>query len=222
MSIASHDAEGRILVAHVAVRSLLQVQAEILREEAGIGRSGIYWRLRAKARELSTSPAPCDQIAALAYAHAAEDLAWGRAPLAEWRLFTDSSRTPDPRARARLRSELPVAGPETSRDARRLVADLERRVLQDKDGPQGVLEAGQMLGQAAVLQHLLWDDPRIEAAVPVRLVMRESIDLIRERAAFFRCGNPAQPGAPGIRRSFSARLMRSWRLATDRRTGSAE
>lgn len=52
-----------------------------------LSRSGIIAKLRAQSRELALSCFGGDQMRSFAFDVAADDIAWGRAPLIQWRAF---------------------------------------------------------------------------------------------------------------------------------------
>ncbi len=198
----------RLLVARAAAEGLAEVQDEIAGWSSRLGRSDLYWRLEGRARALVASASARDQIAARAYACAAEDMTWDRPPLLRWTTFLHD-RPPTAAERAAVRERVPAADASVAAKARALGLELERRIL-DGGRLEAVLEAGRRLEEAAVLQRLMWDDPRIEAGPRLRRVMCAAADDLETRARLFRSGASAGEETGRLARAV-VRGLRRWR-----------
>lgn len=170
------------MLASVTASAISEVHDQILEHSAYLGRSGIMVRLRVQARELSGSPLGVDQVKASALEAAADDIAWGRAPLGEWRMFGPQHLKPDSLERAWIRDTLPSASTSHRRRGEQAAADYESRCLSQADSAfSGVQQLPHRLETAILLQDLLWDDPRINADGGLRLDMRETRDALQRR-----------------------------------------
>ena len=103
-----------LLLSKVAADAAAEVQGAVVGYAAVMGRSGIVMRLRAQARDLATSAIGHDQVSSLAFEAAADDMAWGRAPLESWRPFALGAPGASILERGALRASLPPAGAEVA------------------------------------------------------------------------------------------------------------
>jgi hypothetical protein len=173
-----------MLLAAVAAAAISDAHDRILEHSAHLGRAGVMVRLRMEARELAASPMGDDQVKACAFEAAADDLAWGRAPLSAWRLFLTPGHEPSGEARAAIRAALPPPCEDLERRAAQAAADFEIRCVAEAGSAYaGARELSQRLRHAIALQGLLWDDPRIVPDPGLRLVMREAGQALQTRLA---------------------------------------
>ena len=171
---------GAILISQAAAAAVAEVQAAAMEHGAHMGRAGVTVSLRAQARDLAGSAVARDQIRSRAFESAADDVAWGRPPLADWRLFAIDA-LPAPEAdRAPLRAA--AAQPVSEDAAHRLAREVEHRALSSDDTVDAVRSLAVDLAAEAQMQEMLWDDPRIAAAPEVRALMRASAAVLRRRA----------------------------------------
>jgi hypothetical protein len=134
--------------------------------------------LRGHAAELATSPLGGDQVLSLALETAARNIELGSAPMDEAGVFLGAEEGDVAEARERLR--MLVLQPSPASSSVDVVDQLERRLA---DRLLTAAELAERLTAEASLQEALWDDPRIPAAIPVRLAMRQSIPRLRRRAS---------------------------------------
>src|SRR5690606_13299718 len=171
---------GAMLISQAAAAAVAEVQAAAMEHGAHMGRAGITVSLRAQARELAGSAVARDQIRSRAFESAADDVAWGRPPLADWRLFAIDTPAASEADRAHLR---PAPTEPVSEDAAdRLAREVEHRALSSGDTVDAVRSLAADLAAEAQLQEMLWDDPRIAAAPDVRALMHASAAVLRRRA----------------------------------------
>ena len=170
-----------LLLSKVAADAAAEVLAAVVGYAANMGRSGIVMRLRAQARELATSAIGHDQVSSLAFEAAADDMAWGRAPLESWRPFALGAPGASILERGALRASLPPAGAEVASRGERAAQTIEKRLLSGHDAFDAIRGHAGALETHAEIQSALWDDPRIAATPDVRLTMQASIEPLRRR-----------------------------------------
>lgn len=170
-----------LLLSKVAAEAAAEVQGAVVSYAAVMGRSGIVMRLRAQARELATSAIGHDQVSSLAFEAAADDMAWGRAPLESWRPFALGARGASILERRALRARLPPAGTEVASRGEHTALAIEKRLLSGHDAFDVIRGHAGALETHAEIQSTLWDDPRIVATPDVRLTMQASIEPLRRR-----------------------------------------
>lgn len=167
------EERGAEVVARAAAAAILQVQDEVLDLFAGRGRTGAIARLRARSRELSISGVAFDQIKSMALERAADDVSWGRPPLASWSIFLDEDGRPSPAERLALRLQVGPPDPADDKAARELRRAVEARILgEEQDAFTAARRLPQLLRREGLLQDALWDDPRLAASPPIRRLMR--------------------------------------------------
>ncbi len=183
-----------ILISTAAATAVAEVQDALRNHASQLGRSGIIATLRAQSRELAQSSFGRDQIRSLAFDVAADDVAWGRAPLTQWRTFAlDATAIPD-EVRGQLRAALPEADEAVGRE---IAHEIEREALSKGDAFDAIGALAGELISAAELQAALWDDPRIAATPDTRSKMRASVEPLRRRADAFRISaRPAAVSSP--------------------------
>ncbi|OYX02498.1 MAG: hypothetical protein B7Z12_11930, partial [Caulobacter vibrioides] len=162
-------------------------------------------RLRAQARDLAQSAIGRDQVRSCAFEMAADDLAWGRAPLSTWRTFAlDSVLDPEG-------EPIALAAPQTDAaiqaEGRQLARDIERQALSSRDAFDAIRGLAAELGAAAQLQALLWRDPRIKAPARLRAIMRASIEPLQRRIG----GLTLDSRPPSEAARQTARPISAWR-----------
>lgn len=179
-----------ILISTAAATAVAEVQDALRNHASQLGRSGIIATLRAQSRELAQSSFGRDQIRSVAFDVAADDVAWGRAPLTQWRAFDLDAAAIPGEVRDQLRATLPEADEAVGCEIAR---ELEREALSRGDAFDAIRGLAGELISAADLQEALWDDPRIAVAPDIRSKMRASVEPLRRRAAAFRIS--ARPAA---------------------------
>ena len=137
--------------------------------------------LRARAAELSLSASGREQVLGLALAAAADDVEQARSPLGDGALFFFAESVGRAEQLRWQRAVLALAGTADAR-ADALVRELEAAHRQE--GGQGVsaAELACRLREDALLHKRLWDDPRIPADAPTRLVMLCAIPRLVDRS----------------------------------------
>jgi len=170
-----------LLLSKVAADAAAEVQGAVVGYAARLGRSGIVMRLRAQARELATSAIGHDQLSSLAFEAAADDMAWGRAPLESWRPFALGARGASVLERGAPRARLPPADTEVASRGEQTARAIEQRLLSGRDAFDAIRGHSAALEAQVEIQSALWDDPRIAATPDVRLTMQASIDPLRRR-----------------------------------------
>jgi hypothetical protein len=170
-----------LLLSKVAADAAAEVQGAVIGYAANMGRSGIVMRLRAQARELATSAIGRDQVGSIAFEAAADDMAWGRAPLESWRPFALGERGASLLERRALRARLPPAGTEVASRGEHTAQIIEKRLLSGHDAFGAIRGHAGALETQVEIQSALWDDPRIAATSDVRLTMQASIEPLRRR-----------------------------------------
>lgn len=206
-------ARPEMLVSKVAAAAVAELHDSVMEHATHMGRSGIMVRLRVQARELAQSCVGRDQVRSCAFEAAADDIAWGRAPLAAWRTFALEAAAISDSDRAAVRANVPDPDKATEARGGQIARDIERWALTSHDAFDAIRGLASELSAAAEIQALLWDDPRITAAPDLRAVMRASIAPLQRRAgALARDLRPPsispQPTAPpisGWRKLFAAR-----------------
>ncbi len=203
--------DAAALLSSVALATTEEVHDAVVEHATHLGRMGIMVRLRVRARELAQSPIGRDQLRSLAFDAAADDIAWGRAPLATWRTFDSEVDCPADLERLDLRLQLPPPDPAVRSKGEKIAQEIEWNFLASLAGPDtsgGLLEE---LSRSAAIQAALWGDPRIIATQDIRLVMQASIAPLQRRHAALspralspQLSRPA-PHVSGWRKLFSSR-----------------
>lgn len=170
-----------LLLSKVAADAAAEVQGAVVSYAAIMGRSGIVMRLRAQARDLATSAIGHDQVSSHAFEAAADDMAWGRAPLETWRPFALGAPGASILERDALRARLQRADPEVASRGERTAQAIVKRLLSGNDAFDAIRGHASALETHAEIQSALWDDPRIAATPDVRLTMQASIEPLRRR-----------------------------------------
>lgn len=167
------DPPGAGLVAAAAGRAITEVQAAVRELACRSGRAGLIAALRRRADDLATSGVAFHQIERLALHAAADDIAWGRAPLGGWRTFFGAPPPSLAAARAEIRLKI-GAGPELGRAMEDAVAvEVEHHITrQAGEAFLAARDRWALLEDAAGLQAALWDDARISAGGDTRRRMR--------------------------------------------------
>ncbi|MDP3173344.1 MAG: hypothetical protein Q8M88_02780 [Phenylobacterium sp.] len=199
-----------LLLSKVAADAAAEVQAAVVRHAASMGRSGIVMALRAQACELGASAIGYDQISSLAFESAADDMAWGRTPLATWRPFALGAAGASILERRALRARLPRVDPEAMSRGEQIARAIEHRLLSKHDAFEAIREHSAALEGHAEIQSALWDDPRIAATSDVRLIMRATIDPLRHRIHAL-APAPAPQAAPLCLERAPEAQIRGWR-----------
>lgn len=173
------------------------------------GRPGVIAALRGQAHDLSRTAVAEDQILSAALDAAAEDLTWGRPPLAAWlRRLTDPAAV-TPAGRAVARSGQPAVDGDIAAAAAAVARELEARILaREADILVAARVHADRLEAAAALQLAASDDPRLTVTPALRAVLRESAFVLGRRAA---------PAAVPPWRRPSWRRLRLWRTWLDGR-----
>lgn len=206
-------ARPELLVSKLAAAAVAELHYNVMEYATQMGRSGIMVRLRAQARELAQSPVGRDQVRSCAFEAAADDIAWGRAPLAAWQTFALETAAISDTDRAAVRANVP--DPDKAAEARggQIALDIERWALISHDAFDAIRGLASELSAAEEIQTLLWDDPRITAAPDLRAAMRASIAPLQRRAGALACDlcppsvspQPAALPISGWRKLFAAR-----------------
>ena len=196
---------GGILISTVAAAAVAEVQDSAMDHATHMGRSGIMVRLRMQARELAQSAIGRDQVRSRAFEAAADDIAWGRAPLADWRTFAIDAAQVSDADRAALRAGVPEPDETANARGRQVAREIERRALSTHDACDAIRGLAAELGAEAEIQESLWDDPRIAAAPELRALMRASVFPLRRRVG--ELALPAHPAPPPQ----AAPAVRGWR-----------
>lgn len=179
---SNSDAAARRHLDAASAAAAAEVLALLVDRTEILGRSGLIAHLGTRAREAAASPLAADRIRALAYGQAADDLVWGRAPLAGWTLFKDAGAAPTPEQRRALASRLPMATAARRRLAREAVARFEVEGLRAAGSAfTGAQQLPLRLARAIALQEILWDDPRLPASPEDRALMRETLGALKRR-----------------------------------------
>lgn len=201
----SPDAADPAGVDHVTTAAALtvsRVQA-LIRDLAGRhGRAGLIAALRRQAEAIAPSGVAFHQIERMALQAAADDLAWGRAPLGAWRLFFDRPPPAMAGARAAIRLRLDARCREDASLEDAVALEIERLVMaQAREAFVAARDRWSLLEAAAELQAALWDDPRLQASDEIRQRMRSGERGIRRVLA----------RRPKLSGPVSARPPRLWR-----------
>lgn len=171
------------VVSSAAAAVMTEVDDEIRHLLAAQGRAGVVVALRRTALALARSGVARDQLKRRALEVAADDLAWGRRPLAHWPQAFAEASCPTEESRLAVRRSLPAdAAPADLRAQTALAAEIEARVL--REGPDAFFAAillPERLAEEAELQARLWDDPRISADAEARGLMRAAERGLRVR-----------------------------------------
>ncbi|CAN7638267.1 hypothetical protein LJR219_004998 [Phenylobacterium sp. LjRoot219] len=207
------EALGAEVVARAAAAAIVQVQDEVVDLFGSRGRSGVIARLRIQAKELSASGIAFEQIKSLALDRAADDVSWGRPPLANWSTFVDEESRPSTAQRLALRLQVGPPDPEDDEAARELSRTVIARVLADEeDAFSAARRFPQLIHREGVLQETLWDDPRLAASPSARRLMRAvAADLQRKLslspAAAPRLQQPLAPPPQNVWRRLLGRVQ---------------
>lgn len=186
------EALGAEVVARAAAAAILQIQDQIADLSGSHGRSGVISRLRIQAKELSSSGAAFDQIKSLALERAADDISWGRAPLANWSTFIDEQDRPSMTDRFAVRLQVGPPEPADEDAAHELSRSIIARALaEEEDAFSAARRFPLLLRRETVLQEALWDDPRLAASPDTRRLMRAVGAALGEKLA----PSPAASGA---------------------------
>jgi hypothetical protein len=176
------EASGAEVVARAAAAAILQVQDQVADLSGSHGRSGVISRLRVQSKELSSSGVAFDQIRSLALERAADDIAWGRPPLANWSTFIDEQDRPSSADRFAVRLQVGPPEPADEAAAHELSRAIIARVLaEEEDAFSAARRFPLILRRESVLQDTLWDDPRLLASPEARRLMRSVAAVLLEK-----------------------------------------
>jgi len=206
------EALGAEVVARAAAAAILQVQDQIAELSEAHGRAGVIVRLRARSKALANSGIAFEQIVSLALERAADDIAWGRPPLANWPTFIDEQERPSTADRFVVRLDV---GPPEAADAaaaHELSRSIIARVLaEEADAFSAARRFPLLLRRESLLQEALWDDPRLPATPEARRLMRAVAAALQESlgpSAAPVAAREAPPGQPsGLWRRLLGRVQ---------------
>jgi hypothetical protein len=193
MTIHLGDRE-RLLLSSTTSAAAAQAQSRVVERAAVAGRAGILADLRQRAEVLAVSPLALDQIKAAACRAAADDIARGRSPLTDWRLF-QGDEPPTAQVRQAVRSSLPTVTAAASRVADEAASRAESDILASADCAfTGTWRLPHQLENVAALQRILWDDPRLCVEPELRVTMGETLVALERRLKDLQGGIRAEPG----------------------------
>lgn len=188
MLISSDETLDVDVVSAAAAYAITEVHADIREMSPSRGRAGLVASLRRGANSLAPSGVAMEQVKRVALQVAADDIAWGRAPLVAWRTFfkNETAELELARAEIRLRLGTPPRAVTAEEDA--VATEIETQVLNRAgDAFVAARERWDLLERAVQLQAELWDDPRLLASDDARWRMRAGEDglrrLLRRRPA---------------------------------------
>jgi len=220
LTLRRSETAGVHPIARCASAAVAMVGEEMAVLSGHHGRAGMIICLRQRSRDLCRSAFAEDQVRSRAFEAAADDLAWGRAPLQDWlREMSDPSAASEAQ-RAAIRASLPGSGRDITTPAEGLLREVEARWTRGETGALDELgRRGDYFDAVRALQALAFDDPRLDAPPALRAVMRCSADLLAEAVRSAAAGSGAAVVVgPGRPRGFWRRLLR-WRLWLGRGSG---
>lgn len=202
------EASGAEVVARAAAAAIVQIQDQIAELSDFHGRAGLISRLRLQSQELSTSAVAFDQIKSLALERAADDISWGRAPLANWSTFIDEQDRPTEAARFAIRLQVGPPEPSDEEAAHELTRSIIARALaREKDAFSAARRFPLLLRRESALQEALWDDPRLRASPETRRLMRAVAAALGEKLAPSPAPAPRERRPPPQRAGIWRRLL---------------
>lgn len=193
MSLTASRLDGVDAISRSVALAITQVQAEIQGLASTRGRAGLIAALRQRAESLAPSPIAHQQILAAALRTAADDIAWGRSPLAGWRDGFGGEGAPQARARLRERLEGAYVQDRALEDS--IAAEIEALLVrQAGDAFAAARDYASSLALALQLQAGLWDEPGLPIADQTRLRMKAGEHGLRRRLTL--AARPRRPVAP--------------------------